>query len=97
MEGDGVDDFAHQTSIAWSIVNEAIITTGNVREYLGVYESDELGQLIVSEVAAASNKAFIASVDYSLESYSHYPQFPGRAEITIEIPHTLGGSDVINF
>lgn len=96
MEGDGADQFAYMTSVAWSIVNDQIVITDNVREYAGVYESDDLGHLILSELASASDYP-IASVDYSLEAYSHYPQFPGRADLTVEIPQTMGGSDTINF
>lgn len=97
MEGDGAESFAYHPSVAWSVVNEAVTQIDNVKEYPGLYESDDFGHLILSELAGASEIAFITEVGYSIDECNHIPQFPGRADITIEIVQTLGGSDEINF
>ncbi len=72
------------------------VNTDNVEEFQAVYDVDELAHLIIQELAAASDVAQITTAEMSLEAF-RYPQFTVRIDITFEIPHTMGDSDVINF
>jgi hypothetical protein len=96
-EGDGSESFTYMLSAFASVYTDsAPMTTDNVIEYAGVYDVDELGHLIIQELAAASDVAQIENVDVSLEAF-RYPQYTIRMDIMFEIPHTIGGSDTINF
>ena len=81
-------------SAAVSVYDErAPAVNGNVKEYLAAYDADDLAHMVVHELAAVID---ITTVAMSLEAF-RYPQFTVRMDITFEIPHTMGGSDTIDF
>jgi hypothetical protein len=94
-EGLSNSSYPYSASIGWVILEEEKETTGNTIEYKGVYEADDLGQLILKAVSEVNPSCPITNVDYSVELTEYQPQYGGRMDITISIPVTIGG--VLNY
>ncbi len=89
-EGLELKEYTYKLTVSWIILQAAATTTGNITEYLGVAECDELGQLIYLELAGLSTDNPISAVNYSIEPVAYYPRFPGRMDITIKITPVNG-------
>ena len=89
-EGISESEYHYTGSIGWSIIQSNVTKTENTTENDGIYEADALGQLILLTIAELNPSHPINRVDYSFESNDFFPQFPGRMDITIEIPLTMG-------
>lgn len=91
IEGDEIDEFQYMLTVSWSILNGAVTTTNGVVEFTGLYESDQLGQLILACLAEASTNSPITSAEYSIDATMSHPQFPGRLDITFTNSVCIGG------
>ena len=89
-EGIGEGEYSYTGSIGWSIVQPNVTVTDGLAENTGVYEADELGQLILTTIAEINPSYPVTRVDYSFESNDFFPQYPGRMDITIQIPVVMG-------
>lgn len=93
-KSEGVGDAEHQykISVAWCVYNGASVTENGVTEYLGVYETDDMGQLIYKALVTLNPDNPIKHIDYSVDGMTNFPQFSGHMEATIVIPVVLGGT-----
>lgn len=91
-EGLEQQEYTYKLSIGWVILQDGVTKTGNLTEYSGVVECDELGQLIYLELAGLSAANPISEVNYSIEPVAYYPRFPGRMDITLKITPVNGYS-----
>lgn len=89
-EGLELKEYNYKLTVGWTILQVAATTTGNITEYSGVVECDELGQLIYLELAGLSTDNPISEVNYSIEPVAYYPRFPGSMDITIKITPVNG-------
>jgi hypothetical protein len=89
-EGLELKEYTYKLTVGWTILQVAATTTGNITEYSGVAECDELGQLIYLELAGLSTDNPVSAVNYSIEPVAYYPRFPGRMDITIKITPVNG-------
>ena len=90
VEGSGEEECCYTGSIGWSIVQPKVTVTDGLAENTGIYEADELGQLILATVAEINPSYPVTRADYSFESNDFFPQYPGRMDITIQIPVVMG-------
>lgn len=90
VEGGGEEEYRYTGSIGWSIVQPKVTVTDGVTENTGIYEADELGQLLLAAIAEINPSYPVTRVDYSFESNDFFPQYPGRMDITIQIPVVVG-------
>lgn len=66
---------------------------GSMIEFLGMYESDELGQLIFETLQTwlMDNGSFpISKMEYSINTQAYFPQFPGNMILVTEIEPAMG-------
>lgn len=95
LPGDKVEgmlkEYEYQASIGWVIYQEEVTVTGNVVEFNGLTEVDELGQLILKAVNEGGSVPF-KRIDYDIDYMAMQPQYGGRMDIKIEIPFTIGGT-----
>jgi hypothetical protein len=91
-EGLELKEYTYKLTVGWIILQSKVSKTGNITEYSGVAECDELGQLIYQELAALSADNPISAVNYSIEPVAYNPRFPGRMDITIKITPVNGCS-----
>ena len=91
-EGLELQEYTYQLTVKWAVLQSAVVTAGDVTEYSGITECDELGQLIYLELAGLSTDNPISSVRYNLEPVACYPRFPGWMDITLKITPVNGYS-----
>lgn len=89
-EGLELQEYTYKLTVGWTVFQEAVPTNNGITEYLGIVESDDLGQLIYLELAGLSTDNPISVVNYSLEPISYYPHFHGRMDITLKITPVNG-------
>ncbi|MEN6568058.1 MAG: hypothetical protein ABFC57_17375 [Veillonellales bacterium] len=89
---EGLNNVAYQyvIPVSWVIYQRAKVTTGAITEYSGVYEIDELGQLILKAVAEANPDYPVTNVDFASNLTDYQPQYVGHMEITISVAITMG-------
>lgn len=92
MEGLELQEYAYKLTVGWNIFQDEAAMAGNITEYAGVTECDELGQLIYLELAGLRTDNPVSLVNYSIEPVAYYPRFPGRMDITIKIKPVNGYS-----
>ncbi len=66
---------------------------GSLIEFLGMYESDEFGQLIYEVLQSwlIENGSFpISKIEYSINTQAYFPQFPGNMILVTEIEPAMG-------
>ncbi len=89
-----LDAFTYDMTAAWSIVNkDAPDVDGIIVKPPGFYESDALGQLVLAVMAETFR---VIKYTYSIDPVSSRPQYPGRADMEIEVP-VPRGSGTISF
>lgn len=91
-EGLELQEYTYKLTVKWTIFQDDITATGDIKEYSGVQESDELGQLIYMELVGLSADNPISSVRYNLDPVACYPRFPGWMDITLKITPVNGYS-----
>lgn len=91
-EGDEVGTFQYTFTVDWIIVNEGSTTTGGVVKMDGLKKSDEFGQLILAALRGASQNAVLSSWTYYIEPVEFWPMYAGNMEITLNVPHLIGGA-----
>jgi hypothetical protein len=96
-KSEGTGDTEHQYTIpvAWCVYNKASTTENGITEYLGVYETDDMGQLIYEALVELNPNNPIKHIDYTVGGMTSFPQFSGHMEATIVIPIVMGGT--INY
>lgn len=101
IEGTDWKHYRYAVSVRWAVVNPAKTTIGGVTELDGIYDADQLGQIILSELAQASPSQTIGYVKYypltaeALQSAAYGPKFEGGMEIKVYVTPAMGG--VINY
>lgn len=90
VEGSGEPEYRYTGSIGWSIIQSNVNNHDGIAENTGLYEADELGQLILATIAEINPSYPVTRVEYSFESNEFFPQFPGRMDITIHVPVVMG-------
>ncbi len=91
-EGLELQEYVYTLAVGWMIIQSATTTAGNLTEYTGVTECDDLGQLIYLELAQLNTDYPISGVKYNIEPAAYYPRFPGRMDITVKIKPVNGYS-----
>ena len=89
-EGLELPEYTYKIAVGWTIRQEAKVMSGNITEYRGVSECDDLGQLIYLELANVSPDNPISEMNYHIEPVAYYPCFPGRMDITLKITPVNG-------
>lgn len=90
VEGSGEEEYRYTGSIGWSIIQPQVTQQDGITENTGLYEADELGQLILATIAEINPSYPVTRVEYAFESNDFFPQFPGRMDITIQVPVRMG-------
>jgi hypothetical protein len=102
-EGLEVSGNEYIAGVMWSIKNGKVLVdgverdwspklSGNVVEFVGVSETDALGQLIYEALAEVSDNYPVSKIEFNLESQQAYPQWPGYMFITHEADVIIGGN-----
>ncbi len=97
-EGIERKQYRYTVPLEWAIVNSAKTAVDGGTELDGVYECDQLGQLILDEIAQASPANPISYVRYFANAAwfgkpeSTFPRFTGAMEVKLYIVPALGGS-----
>lgn len=101
-EGLDQDVLSYGLCISWSIVQPNVMVdgeikawseslTGNVIEFMGVYEADDFGQLIYEVLQAELMSNFpVSKMDYNIDTQAYFPQFPGYMVLTTDIEPAMG-------
>lgn len=102
-EGLDQDPLTYGIAISWAIVQSDVLVdgelrkwnenlTGEVIEYLGVYESDDFGQLIYETIqAAVMDNHPVTKLEYEVNGASEYiPQWPGHMILQTDIEVAMG-------
>lgn len=77
--------------IGWSIENATCNETPDgVKEFIGLHEADEFGQLIFEAIDEGFVNADVNTLNYLLYPGNWYPEFSGQMTIEIERPFYLG-------
>ena len=83
-------NYQYNLSIGFVILQENFTTTGNVREYHGIYEVDDIAQLSLKAVVVASEDYPVSQATIRIDLTEHQPQYAGHMDLTIDIPVTMG-------
>jgi len=78
-------EYTYKLAVKWTIFQSKTFKTSDKKEYLGVTECDELGQLIYMSLPGLCKNSSINKVSYSLVPGTCYPRFPGWMDITLRI------------
>lgn len=89
-EGLELQEYSYKLTVGWTILQPVSTVNGNVTEYIGVTECDDLGQLIYQELAQLSPDNPIGEVNYNIEPVAYYPRFHGRMDVTLKITPISG-------
>jgi len=102
-EGGNQDVLSYGLCVSWTIANENILVdgetvkwsetlTGNVIEFLGMYETDDFGQLIYETLQQVliDNSFPISKIEYNIDTQAYFPQFPGYMVLTTELEPAMG-------
>ena len=103
-EGLDEESFSYFLAVSWVVEQKNIMvdgqtavwtensTTGEIIEFLGAYESDDLGQLIYAELQAVLGDNWpISKIDYEVDwAPQYYPQWPGHMIAATSIMPTMG-------
>lgn len=92
MEGADKKVYRYVIPVEWGIRNNTKIEDSNLVELPGLYDSDELGQLILTVLSNAGGNCPISKVDYCKETVESFPQFVGRMEVKFYFNPALGGT-----
>lgn len=86
--------YTYSFLVGWSVLNKEITDIDGVIEYPGLYETDELGQMIWGLIQAASSEHPCSQMEYDInaDSMDLLPQFPGAMLIDIEVTPAIGGT-----
>jgi len=91
VEGLEEGQYSYFLSIGWSVENQEISCSKGVTEYQGLYDCDDLGQMLWGIVQGASPDNPCSRVSYDINSTDFFPQFPGRMDIRIDVTPSIGG------
>lgn len=86
-----LEEFRYVISVGWAVKNETQSQTGSVIEQNGVYECDDLGQLIYQALAEASANSPVTRCQYEIEPVEFWPQFVGQMELETAVTPAIGG------
>lgn len=84
--------YSYTLQLVWGIVRVDAEREGRVVKYTGAFECDELGQLLIECIMAVNPNYPVINIDYETDNISWRPVYPGKATLTIEIPHVIGGN-----
>lgn len=103
VKSEGVDqpELSYGICVSWSIDQPNVMVdgeikpwsediTGEIIEFLGVYESDDFGQLIYEILQDQIENFPISKIDYNIETSQDWPQFPGYMILQTTIEPAMG-------
>lgn len=90
IEGLKQSAYNYTASVGWVILQEDFTISENLKEYHGIYEVDDIGQLILKAVMNANPDYPVTQVDFRIDLTEHQPQYAGHMDITMEISVTMG-------
>lgn len=90
-EGDEMGMFTYMVTVDWCIVVDTSTTAGQVREIDGLKLADELGRIILEALRGASQNVVLSSWNYSIEPVEFFPMIMAGLDITLNVPHLIGG------
>lgn len=86
------DSYSYTLQLVWGVHRKEAERNGRVITYTGAFETDELGQLLIECIMAVNPNYPVINIDYETDNISWRPVYPGKATLTIEIPHVIGGN-----
>jgi hypothetical protein len=91
-EGTQRKHYRYTILVKWAVVNPEKVLNNGVTELTGLYDCDQLGQLILNEISQASPANPISYLKYQLptEETNTYPRFEGSMEVKVDAVPTLG-------
>jgi hypothetical protein len=101
-EGADQTELSYGLCVSWSIVQQNVMLDGEIKpwnendtgkliEFLGVYETDDFGQLIYETLQAELSDIFpISKMEYNVNTQVYWPQFPGYMVLTTDIRPGIG-------
>lgn len=104
VKTEGLDqaELSYGIGVSWSIDQSNVMVDGEVKpwseslageviEFLGVYETDDFGQLIYEVLQTELMDNFpVSKVTYNIETSSDWPQFPGYMLLETIIEPVMG-------
>lgn len=91
-EGDEAGTFQYTFTVDWILVDEGSTTTGGVVVMDGIKKSDDFGQAILAALRGASANVVLSSWTYYIEPVEFWPMYAGNMEVTLNVPHLIGGA-----
>lgn len=92
QEGDEVSTFSYQVTVDWCLVDEGATVTGNVHRIDGLEKIDVLGRMILEELRPASANVTLSAWNYTVEQVEFFPMIMAGLDLTLNVPHLIGGS-----
>lgn len=90
-EGLDSSQYSYTIGLSWVIKDaHGLVKTGNAYEMPDVGVLDDMGQLIYTILATASDNYPVSDLQYAIEPTEFYPLLVGHMEITINVPRILG-------
>ena len=93
-EGTVLGQFTYKISVGWCVYNEAVETANGVTYMAGSDDVDALGEILLAAVFDFSSWFPVctmeASVEYSIEEYEFFPQFPGTMAVELSVTRLMG-------
>ena len=80
----------YKVLVDWAILDETVNANDNLVEYQGVYEADNMGQLIWQALKSFSDNVSLSRSNYILEPISYFPMIVGGMDLEIIVPNVIG-------
>ncbi len=85
IEGDKIDKYTYRIVVDWGIWNDFAERQGNIVEFVGIAEADEMGQIILDVISKVNENYPIRKVYYNIVPDTNFPFVPGQMKIKLEI------------
>lgn len=89
-EGEQIDQYNYFFMVDWGVMNSKATRTGNLVEFEGYAEANQMGEIILDVISNVSNDYPIAKVDFDIEPELYFPIIPGQMKIYLDIEISLG-------
>lgn len=90
--GDEVSEFSYLVTLDWCVLAETVTTSGTIKTMDGLTRVDEMGRLILGAIREASDNVSLSSWNYTIEQVEFFPMVMAGLDITLNVPHILGGA-----
>jgi len=89
--GREVKNHEYKIMVDWAVLDESVSTNGSVVEYQGVFQIDDMGQLVWQALQGFSSNVSLSRNDYILEPIDYFPMIVGGMDLSISVPNLIGG------